>query len=538
MRDRTIELNSRRDNRTPSIERRTATVGAVGVAILLLCTSATPAVANVFGDLGNLYGCVVTWGQVCNLSHAVVGTGPAPASELIPVTCSTPLLNGLPQFLTWPEGQAKYRFQGNCSSPTMPGAVMTVRWLGTWNPSETKTDRPNASEMVEITGWEPFLPDRLAGGTIRMFWTARCTKDPWLRAQAIGKRAIISGGPNPFFVPASREPDGCTPFGAYVPDDLRQAIPDIDKHSFPRTGTILSAADRQRLNAEYERVNPSYFSRMGIQPRPLSNTFQAPIPPSTGSVPKPSAQLKIFSRGTEAAEQAQPEGQGPQEPSENVVPSRDEGGDDSLPLPQIAITFDQPLHFLSITGENTLVAAGVYEVEPVLDLQLSLAREGQPLVLLPVTLSTHSETIQQPVALLIAGESNDERHLMFLTPDGKRFGTIGSTSGVKSRGPEVAVALPSSKIKDAMLYSTTASSTGSRQPCQPNPLPVGPRWLPPGCVPGGIPGFPVTPPPPYLDGTNMLYACLNNNNGAFRIVRPPDGCVPNGEVKVKWQLAP
>ena len=210
---------------------------------------------------------------------------------------------------------------------------MMVRWEGSWTPSETKQDRPNASETLEIIGFEPFLPDRSPGGKIFMYWTARCTRDPWLQSGA------------------------CNPFGAYVPDDLRQAFPDIDKQSFPRTATIISAADKQRLYAEYQRANPSYFSRMGIQPRLSSKALQAPISQSSGLVEKPRTNLKLFSRGTEPVEQAQPERQGQQDSSAEVGPSSvaspSEGVDDDPAFPQVAITLDQPLHFISAKGGKT-----------------------------------------------------------------------------------------------------------------------------------------------------------------------------------------
>jgi hypothetical protein len=421
---------------------------------------------------------------------------------------------------------------------------MTVRWEGSWNPSETKTDRPNASETLEITGYEPFLLDRSPGGKIFMYWTARCTKDPWLRAQAIGKRAIIIGGQNPFLpglpgLPASKEPDGCNPFGAYVPDDLRQAFPDIDKQRFPRTDSILSAADKQRLSAEYARVNPSYFSRMGIEPRPLSNTFQASIPPSTGIVEKPSARLKIFSRGTESAEQAQPEGQGPQEQSANAaassVGSLSEGMNDFPALPPVAITFDQPLHFLSANGEDQLVAASAYEIEPVLDHQLSLAREGQEAMLLPAEQSAHQEALAQALALLVQGDSDDTQRIVFLTPDGTRYDAVGAKSAVRSRDVMAQVMLPSTKIKDAIA---AASSRGPLPPCKQNTLPYGPRWIPVPCaMPAGMPGGLPAAPVPYVDGSNLLHACLDNRTGAFRLVRSLDNCGYD-EAKIKWQLAP
>ena len=212
--------------------------------------------------------------------------------------------------------------------------------------------------------------------------------------------------------------------------------------------------------------------------------------------------------------------------------------DDEPPFPQVAITFDQPLHFLSANGEDTLIAADIYEIEPVLDLQLSLTREGESAVLLPATQGTHSETIQQPMALLVQEESNDEQHLVFLTPDGKRFETVGSLSGVKSRGTGLAVALPNRKLKDAIIQASAKPASGPGTPCLRSTLPVGPRWLPPGCnMPGPI--IQGAAPVPYLDESNLLHACLNNNTGVFRVVHPLDACMTqNGEIKIKWQLAP
>lgn len=580
MRDRRLVMNNPRDNPTSSIGRKIAIIVLVGITMLLFGTSATSVNANVFSKLGQMYGCIVTWGQVCDLSDTVTGTGPAP--QPIPVTCAPPLLNGLPQFLSWPKGSAKYRFQGTCSSPAKPGAVMTVRWEGSWTPSETKKDRPNASETLQITGFEPFLPDRAPGGKIFMYWTARCTEDPWLKARSTGKSGTgqlndfnsalqaaekrrrglgqlkagqLSGlnSDNPV-----AKSDGCIPFGAYVPDDLRQALPDIDKQSFPRTGSIISAADKERLKAEYQRANPSYSSRMGIQPNPSSKALQqATIPQSSGIVMKPNTNLKLFSRGTDTPEQAQPDNQGqpdvsPEVPSSPVV-SDGAAMDIDPPVSQVTITFDHPLHFMSAEGEDTLIGTGVYEIEPVLDLQLSLAREGQATVLLPTNPGTHSETIQQPMALLIQGESNDEQHLVLMTPDGKRFDAPGSLSGMKSRGTGMTVGLPNRKLQNAIIQYKASPPAGRPAPCQPNPLSVGPRNLPIPCTlssgltytgdptfGGGLPAPPASAPTtPYVDGSNVLHACLNNNTGGFRIVRPSDACATqNGEVKIKWQLAP
>jgi hypothetical protein len=377
--------------------------------------------------------------------------------------------------------------------------------------------------------------------------TARCTKDPWLQVRATGARSAIQIGADVASRMLQQEFDACIPFNGYVPDDLRQALPNVDKQSFPRTGTIISNADKQRLSAEYERVNPSYNSNsnsnLGIQTQLSSQVFTA-IAPRYDNVQKPSTQLKIFSRGTEPSEQTQPEGQTSQELLAIVPPSRNEGMDAALPLPQAAITFDLPIHVLSMTGEDTLVKAGVYEVEPILDLQLSLAREGQSAILLPATVGTHRESLKQSVALLMSGESNDVRHLVFLTPDGKRFDAVGSTSGITSRGIGMAVPLPDRTLQTAIIK---ASAQAVPPPCRPNPYPVGPRNLPVPCTswsgqvytgdtPAGV-GFSPSTPVPYLDGTNMLNAFLDKTSGAFRVVHPPDACYIS-EIKVKWQLAP
>jgi hypothetical protein len=537
----TDDMTGRRDRRTSFIERRIATVVALAATLLICFTSPPPVKANIFGDLGNLYGCVVTWGLVCNMSHTVIGTGPAQSTPPIPVTCAQPLLNGLPQFLTWPKGKAIYRFQGTCSSPAKPGAVMTVRWEGSWNPSETKTDRPNASETLEITGFEPFLPDRSPGGKIFMYWTARCTKDPWLLAQSAGTRGVVggAGGMNQMSPRMIAESNKCTPFGGYVPDDLRQAIPDVDKQSFPRTGSILSAADKQRLSAEYARVNPSYFSRMGIQPLPPSTALQSMKQESSGLImQKPSAQMNIFSRGTESAEPAPADSPhdktGVEAESQSIALADVES---ELVAAVSTITFDQPLHFLSAMGDDALIAPGVYEIELIHDLQLSLAREGQEAILLPAAQSVHQETIAQALALLVPSDSNQAQSLVFLMPDGRRYDAVGSPSAVRSRdvNTNALVALPNIKIKEAMA---AVSSGGPPPPCKQNTLPYGPRWIPVPCaMPAGMPGGLPSPPVPYVDGSNMLHACLNNRTGAFRLVRSLDNCGYD-EAKVKWQLAP
>jgi len=108
---------------------------------------------------------------------------------------------------------------------------------------------------------------------------------------------------------------------------------------------------------------------------------------------------------------------------------------------------------------------------------------------------THSETIQQPMALLVQGKSNDERHLVLLTPDGKRFDTVGSLSGVKSRGTGMVATLPDKFLKDAITQASAQSASEPPPPCQGNPVPTGPRWIPVPCTMPSISEIPTAPVP-------------------------------------------
>ncbi|MDF0644433.1 MAG: hypothetical protein P0111_10405 [Nitrospira sp.] len=104
---------------------------------------------------------------------------------------------------------------------------------GSWSPSEKDPNKPNASEAIEITGFEPFIPIREPGGSIFMYWMARCKQDPWLQPE--GANCRISG--------------------TFIPDDLREAVPDLLSLNFPKTENMIAPADRQRLSSQYLRLN-------------------------------------------------------------------------------------------------------------------------------------------------------------------------------------------------------------------------------------------------------------------------------------------
>lgn len=179
---------------------------------------------------------------------AAFGTSP-PEPTLVPTTCSPPKLAGQPQFLSIPKGTAKYPFSGICTSPARPGDQLTYRLEGSWSPSETDPNKPNASESIEMTGFEPFIPLRASGGRIFMYWAARCKQDPWLQP----------------------EPINCRLTGAVIPEDLRQAVPELLTLNFPKTENMISPADRQRLYAQYVRLNSPAATRVN----PL---VRAPVP--------------------------------------------------------------------------------------------------------------------------------------------------------------------------------------------------------------------------------------------------------------------
>jgi len=165
----------------------------------------------------------------------------APEPQLVRTTCSPPELAGPPQFLSHPKGTAKYPFDGICTSPERLGAQINYRLEGSWSPSETDPNKPNASESIEITGFEPFIPVRAPGGRIFMYWTARCKQDPWLRPEGASCRLV----------------------GTVIPDDLRQAVPDLLTLNFPKTENMISPVDRQRLSAQYAHLNsPATTKRM------------------------------------------------------------------------------------------------------------------------------------------------------------------------------------------------------------------------------------------------------------------------------------
>lgn len=116
------------------------------------------------------------------------------------------------------------------------------------------------------------------------------------------------------------------------------------------------------------------------------------------------------------------------------------------------VTLDQAIFFTAPDGNDIVAEAGTYTVQPADDAQLRLLPQSEqpaiempaasishgeslhaPLLLQAIS-TTHTETIAQATALLIRGEQEDQWHLVYLTPDGKRLDAVGTTADVSSRG--------------------------------------------------------------------------------------------------------
>ena len=207
-------------------------VALVGMVLLIgVLETPSPRVASAGPTIGEGICAVFTLGVcIAFWSHPF---GTTPTETPIATTCTNPRLTGSPQFLSMPKGTAKYPFDGICTSPERPGAQIKYRWEGSWSPSETNPNKPNASETIEVTGYEPFMPDREPGGRIFMYWTARCNRDPWLAPEGAS----------------------CQRLGAFIPDDLREVAPDLHAAIFPKTRDLISANDRQRFYAQYLHLN-------------------------------------------------------------------------------------------------------------------------------------------------------------------------------------------------------------------------------------------------------------------------------------------
>jgi len=99
------------------------------------------------------------------------------------------------------------------------------------------------------------------------------------------------------------------------------------------------------------------------------------------------------------------------------------------------------IHFLTPAGEDIEMGPGTYEVEAA-ESWLKLVPEGQgraEAVLLEATAGTHDETVTEPAVRLEGEPDNpDVFHLGLLLADGTGLEAIGTKSGIRPRGLNLA----------------------------------------------------------------------------------------------------
>lgn len=98
------------------------------------------------------------------------------------------------------------------------------------------------------------------------------------------------------------------------------------------------------------------------------------------------------------------------------------------------LTLEQPVHFLESDGNDVMVEAGTYEVDTLVGSRLRLNRQGGGRVLLDAQATTHSEELEDPLAVTVLGEDSDVVHIVPLLPNGQALDAPGSITGTRSRG--------------------------------------------------------------------------------------------------------
>ncbi len=110
------------------------------------------------------------------------------------------------------------------------------------------------------------------------------------------------------------------------------------------------------------------------------------------------------------------------------------GAPSALASPMVDL--DQAVHVTTADGGDVVLGAGSYVVEPAEEWLRITPSGGTPVdaLLIETQVGRHEEALEAPLALSMAGEKADTHYLVLLLPDGKRLETVGTYSGVRSRG--------------------------------------------------------------------------------------------------------
>jgi hypothetical protein len=118
------------------------------------------------------------------------------------------------------------------------------------------------------------------------------------------------------------------------------------------------------------------------------------------------------------------------------------------------VQLDQPLHLMNADGTDYFASAGMYRLSVRQNHGLELTAPSGARTALATAESSHTHTLNDPVALVIP-EGEDLVHLVLALPNGGALETVGSLSGVRARGP--GSPLGSARINQALNNSPVAS---------------------------------------------------------------------------------
>jgi len=108
--------------------------------------------------------------------------------------------------------------------------------------------------------------------------------------------------------------------------------------------------------------------------------------------------------------------------------------------PPPTIELEKAKHFLAPDGSDVVVPEGAYTVTAA-ESWLQLIPEGgqkQEAFLIEAEVTTHEERGDLPQVISSSGETEDWQHVALLLPDGRLLETLGTFSGMRPRGLQVA----------------------------------------------------------------------------------------------------
>src|SRR5437667_2997423 len=150
------------------------------------------------------------------------------------------------------------------------------------------------------------------------------------------------------------------------------------------------------------------------------------------------------------------------------------------------LVVDGTAQFQGPDGTNVTLEKGNYLVVPEGAAGLRLLMPNGKALVVTAASASHAEKLEQARATIVPVGA-DERHLVLLLPDGRRFEAIGSASGIRARG-----------LARAQLLSSAALQTAVAQIPQPAnmaPAPAPTAVLTPAPVAAPAPTAVLTPAP-------------------------------------------